>query len=135
MARRLALRIIGVAIACLALQAPAMAETKHAREMSPSQILRPADLTPDEMAYYNGVTDPAIKKNFIMTRSYVRLAEKLIAKKIPAWEFPRMKPKGFSAQYLLPNDPAVINKALGIALTEMLTACFENANSPLCQKF
>ncbi len=134
MDRRLVLRIISVAIACLTLQAPAMAETKYGREISPSQILRPADLTPDELAYYNRATDPAIKKNFIVTRSYVRLAEKLIAKKIPAWEFP-VTPKGFSVKYLLPNDQAIINKAVSIAVKVKFTACLENANSPLCQKF
>jgi hypothetical protein len=135
MYKRFGLRIVSVAMACLALQVPTMAQTKSAFELAPSQILKPADLTPDELAYYNGATDPVIKKNFIITRSYVRLAEKIVAKEIPAWQFPGRKPDGFSAKFLLPKDPSVINEALGICLQAKFTACLENPNSLLCQRW
>lgn len=130
MGKRFGLRIISVAIACVALQVSTMAATKNASELAPSQILKPADLTPEELAYYNNATDPVVKSNFIITRSYVRLAEELVAKKIPASQFPGPKPDGFKVQFLLPNDPSVINDAMGIYLQAKFTACFNNPRCP-----
>jgi len=82
--------------------------------------------------YYKKATDPEVKRNFIITRSYVRIAQKVVAKKISPEEFPVAKPAGFSVQYLLPDDAHVINEALGLALAKSLQKCID-VKAPGCR--
>lgn len=43
-----------------------------------------------------------------------------------------VKPNGFSVQYLLPDDPPVINQALGLALAARMKKCLE-IKAPGCR--
>jgi len=107
---------------CLALLVwparPTFAQLLH---MSPAQTISPRDLDAEEQEYYKTLTDPVKAKNFIVTRSYVRLAQKVLDHKLPPLEFPQ-KPDGFSVAYLLPDDPSIINQALGAYLSARITA-------------
>jgi hypothetical protein len=82
-----------------------------AQVLSPAQIVNPANLTEKESAYYQKLSDPEVAKNFIVTRSYVRLCQQVIDHELPAIQLPD-KPLGFSARYLLPGEATLINTAL-----------------------
>jgi hypothetical protein len=82
-----------------------------AQVLSPAQIVNPANLTEKESAYYQKLTDPVVAKNFLVTRSYVRLCQQVIDHKLPAIQLPD-KPLGFSVSYLLPGEVTLINTAL-----------------------
>jgi hypothetical protein len=118
-------------IACLALQIPAqsLAENAISSGLTPAQLLKPDDLTPKELDFYKKQSDPEITKNFIITRSYVRLCQKVIDKKMPAELLPD-KPLGFSAHYLLAGEATMINQALSDSIVAMCKtnpkACFGN---------
>ena len=86
-------------------------DAASAQELSTSQILKPAEMTEQETAYYQKLTDPQIKKNFIETRSYVRLCQQVVDHRLPAVQLPD-KPLGFSVRYLLPGEANLINKAI-----------------------
>jgi hypothetical protein len=73
--------------------------------------VNPANLTEKESAYYQKLTDPVVAKNFLVTRSYVRLCQQVIDHKLPAIQLPD-KPLGFSVRYLLPGEATLINTAL-----------------------
>jgi hypothetical protein len=82
-----------------------------AQTLSSSQIVKPADLTQKEGDYYRTLSDPEVAKNFLLTRSYVRLCQQVIDHKLPATELPD-KPLGFSVRYLLPGEATLINAAI-----------------------
>ena len=98
---------------CLAVQIPTIlvAENAGAQEISSSQTLKPTDLTEKESDYYNKLTDPEVARNFIMTRSYVRICQGVVDKKIPPEQLPD-KPMGFSVRYLLAGEATMINRAI-----------------------
>ena len=98
--------VVSVGLALLTSIGPAPAQ-----ELTAGQILKPADLTEKESAYYQKLTDPAIAKNFLETRSYVRLCQQVVDHKLPAIQLPN-KPLGFSVRYLLPGEVGVINTAM-----------------------
>ena len=110
-------RFICVVGAVLALQAPTGATSEEAAilQMTPAQILKPADLTPKELDYYQKLTEPDLAKMFITTRSYVRLCQQVIDRKLPASRLPD-KPTGFSVKYLLPGEANVINQAIAASI-------------------
>jgi hypothetical protein len=89
--------------------------------LSAAQTISPADLNAEEKEYYKTLTDPAKAKSFIITRSYFRLAQKVVDHKLPPLEFPQ-RPQGFSVVYLLPDEPSIINEAVGAYLSAKLTA-------------
>ncbi len=78
--------------------------------MTPAQTVTPAELTPKELEYYQTL-DAAAAKDFIATRSYVRLCQQVLDHKLPALQLPD-KPAGFSVKYLLPTEANIINRAL-----------------------
>jgi hypothetical protein len=82
-----------------------------AQALTPAQIVKPADLTAQESAYYQKLTDQEVKKNFIETRSYVRLCQQVLDHRLPAAQLPD-KPLGFSVRYLLAGEANVINSAI-----------------------
>jgi hypothetical protein len=132
MRNRLGLKFLSIVIASLGLVAiTATVYDARADELAPSQLIKPSDMTPIELDFYNKATDPEVKKNFVITRSYVRIAQKVVDKKIPAEAFPA-KPKGFSVQYLLPDDPTVINQAMGLSLAKLLEKCLDT-HAPGCR--
>jgi hypothetical protein len=134
MIRILGPRVFATMIAFLALQIASWpaARIAHAQELPASQLVTPAELTPIERDYYNSATDPQVKKNFLITRSYVRIAQKVVDKKLPPEAFPAIKPKGFSVQYLLPDDPSLINQAMGLSLAKDWGKCLD-AKAPGCR--
>jgi hypothetical protein len=73
-------------------------------------MVKPADLTPQELSYCQTL-NPTAASDFLVTRSYVRLCQQVLDHMLPAAQLPD-KPVGFSAKYLLPTDPNVINRAL-----------------------
>jgi len=83
--------------------------------LSPSQLISPADFTPQEAAYYAKLTDPDVAKNFIATRSYVRLCKAVLDKTMPAEQLPD-KPMGFSVRYTLPGEVQIINNAIAASI-------------------
>jgi len=110
MSKRFGLNLLLIVLVSGGLQAATIAASNSAggvELLARSQLVTPADLTPIELDYYNKATDPEVKKNFIITRSYVRIAQKVVDKKIPPEAFPVTKPAGFSVQYLLPDDSHV----------------------------
>jgi hypothetical protein len=82
-----------------------------AQTLSSSQIVKPAELTQKEGDYYRTLSDPEVAKNFLLTRSYVRLCQQVIDHKLPAIQLPD-KPLGFSVRYLLPWEATLINAAI-----------------------
>lgn len=85
-----------------------------AQALSAAQLVDPGDFTQQERDYYAKLTgDDA--KNFIITRSYVRLCEEVVEHKLPAAQLPD-KPIGFTVRYLLPEEPTVINRALAYSI-------------------
>jgi hypothetical protein len=118
MGRFAAKSLFVVLIACLVVQTPAKVA---AQDMAPSQMLRPSDLTPQELDYYNKLTDPEVAKNFIATRSYVRLCQKVLDKAMLAEGLPD-KPLGFSVRYLLAGEANMINRAISASIV----ACASN---------
>ena len=89
--------------------------------LTPAQTISPADMTKTELDYYRTL-DSEAGKSFIVTRSYVRLTKQVVDHKLPPLNFPPRKPEGFTAKYLLPDDPTVLNEALGEYLKAKLTA-------------
>lgn len=88
-------------------------------ELTATQILKPTQLTAEEQDYYKTLTAPAKARAFILTRSYMRLAQKVADHKMPAMQLPN-HPIGFSAEYLLPGEDAVDNKAIGALLAALM---------------
>jgi hypothetical protein len=134
MSKRILLNLLLIVLVNCGLQAATIAVPRSAGggELARSQLVAPADLTAIELDYYKKATDPEVKRNFIITRSYVRIAQKVVAKKISPEEFPVAKPAGFSVQYLLPDDAHVINEALGLALAKSLQKCID-VKAPGCR--
>jgi hypothetical protein len=124
--------LFAVLIACLAVQAPSKvaAQDSQFSAMAPSQMLQPSDLTPKELDYYNKLTDPEVAKNFIATRSFVRLCQKVVDKTMPAEQLPD-KPLGFSVRYLLAGEATMINRAISDSIVAM---CKSNPNGCLGSK-
>ena len=120
MRTRLDLKIFCLVIACLVLQAPTMGKAQNGENgtLTPAQLLKPEDLTAKEADFYNKASDPEVAKNFIITRSYVRLCQKVNDKTMPAEQLPD-KPLGFSARYLLSGEATMINHALSDSIIAM----------------
>jgi len=108
LARSLAAAALCLPLLALVQSAPAQSA---GRQMTAAQMITPADFTPTERDYYKTL-DAAAAKNFIATRSYVRLCRLVLEHKLPALQLPE-KPAGFTVKYLLPDDPSIINRALG----------------------
>ncbi len=94
--------------------APAKAQADAAHPMSAAQTIAPADLAPDEVAFYQTL-DPSAAHDFLVTRSWYRLCRQVVEHRLPAAQLPD-KPAGFSVKYLQPTDPNYINRALGMQL-------------------
>jgi hypothetical protein len=88
--------------------------------MSADQILTRDQMTGQERDYYDTLKDPVAARGFIMTRSYVRVCQRVVDHTLPALQLPP-KPPGFTAAYLLPDDADIINKAIGEYLQSALT--------------
>ena len=91
-------------------------------EMTDAQMITPTQMTAQELAYYNTITDPEMKGEFIKTRSYVRLCKQVVDKTFPAELLPPI-PVGYNPQFLLPDDPSTINVAQGMHYGGMMSAC------------
>jgi hypothetical protein len=113
-----------ILVACLALQVPTkgVAQSAGGSVLASSQILKTADLTPDELYYYNKISEPEVAKNFIITRSYMRICQNIIDNKIPADQLPS-RPTGFSAKYLFDGDDDIISAAIKRAISAKLSKC------------
>ncbi len=101
---------IGALVCSLALSLWAVAPIVRAAPMTPGQFVQPADLSPVEMEFYRSLA-PDAARDFLVTRSYVRVCKSVVEYKTPALQLPD-RPEGFSAKYLLPTDPNIINRAL-----------------------
>jgi len=80
--------------------------------MTPDEIVGRDQLTDEERQYYDTLKDPVAAQAFLMTRSYVRVCQRIVDHTLPATQLPP-KPPGFSVAYLLPDDPHIINDAEG----------------------
>jgi hypothetical protein len=120
MSTRPGLNFLAALIACFALLAPAkgVAQDAGGAVLAPTQLLKPEDLTPKELDFYQKAADPEVAKNFIITRSYVRLCQKVTDKQMAAEQLPD-KPLGFSAHYLLAGEATMINHALSDSIVAM----------------
>lgn len=83
-----------------------------------SAALSPEDLRPalssTEQKFYAKIQgDPDAAQSFLITREYVRKAQAVKSGALSPLAFPSEKPDGFNVAYLLPNDPSVINVAMG----------------------
>jgi hypothetical protein len=110
---------ISVCFWLLALAQPTFAQS-GGPHLTAAQTLNPTDFNAWERDYYKTLTDPIKAKSFIVTRSYMRLAQKLVDHKMPALQFPAGTPMGFSFNYLLPGEKAVRDKAIEISLTALM---------------
>lgn len=90
--------------------APSVFAQPGGSQLTPAQTVTPAEMTPKELKYYQTL-DASATKDFIATRSYVRLCQQVLDHKLPALQLPD-KPPGFSVKYLLPTDVNIINRAL-----------------------
>ena len=93
----------------------AVAQSESSR-LTPAQTISRSDMTKVELDFYQTLNGQAAE-DFIVTRSYLRLAQQEIDHKLPPLKFPARKPDGFSVKYLLPDDPSVINRAIADYLT------------------
>ena len=83
--------------------------------LSPSDLKPP--MTSEESSFYDKIKgDPASAQGFLATREYVRTARAVVTGSLPPLSYPSDKPPGFSAKYLLAEDPSILNKALGMYL-------------------
>jgi hypothetical protein len=107
------LKSLCIVVACVAIQIPikSSAQSTNTTELTASQTVSVADLTPKELAYYKTITDPEVARSFIITRSYVRLCQSVMERKMPAEQLPD-KPLGFSARFVLPSEVTMINDAI-----------------------
>ena len=111
-------KLLFILAICLGLQS--LNSSAVAQQLSPSQIVKPTDLTPKELNYYQQHAGEAeVAKNFLITRSYVRLCQQVIDKKLPATKLPD-KPLGFSVRYLLPGEANMINEAIAQSVAAMM---------------
>lgn len=110
-------RYLCIVVTFLALSAPIAVTAAQVAPpaMDAAQMLTPADLTPQELTYYKQLSDPADEKHFIATRSYERLCQRVVDRKLPPTQLPE-KPLDFSAKYLLPAEANVINRAIALSL-------------------
>ena len=83
--------------------------------LSERQMVKPSELTQKEADFYQKQTDPEIAKNFLITRSYVRLCQQVIDHTLPPLQLPD-KPLGFSARFLLSGETTMINTAISESL-------------------
>ena len=83
--------------------------------LAPSQLISTSNLTAKESKYYTTIKDPVVAKNFIITRSYVRLCQAVVDGESPAESLPD-KPLGFSVRYLLVGEATMINKAIAASI-------------------
>lgn len=79
-------------------------------DMTTAQMIKPGDMTPDELAYYKTI-DPAEAKRFVATRSYVRICQEVVDQKTPALKLPK-QPPGFTMNYVLPAEKKILDDAL-----------------------
>jgi hypothetical protein len=79
-------------------------------QLAAVQVLSPTDLTTEEADFYKSL-DAVEARRFLATRSYVRMCYQVEEGKLPAIQLPA-RPPGFDIQYLLPQDPTVINRAV-----------------------
>ena len=79
-------------------------------QMRSDQLITPADFTPVEAQYYPTLA-PDAQHAFIVTRSYVRLSDKVIDQELPAVQFPD-QPDELNPSYLLADDSFDLNTAL-----------------------
>jgi hypothetical protein len=97
---------VAAGVAFLASIVPASAQS-----LTPDQIVKTSNLTQQEIDYYQKLSDPVMAKNFLLTRSYVRLCQQVIDHRLPAVQLPD-KPLGFSVRFLLPGEATLINTAI-----------------------
>ena len=115
-------RILFIGSICMLLgQMPHPVFAQTPSHLTPAQTISPADMTKTELDYYRTL-DSAAGQSFTVTRSYVRLAKQVLDHKLPPLSFPPGKPDGFTVAYLLPDEPSIINEALGEYLKAKLTA-------------
>jgi hypothetical protein len=100
---------LSLLLALLASPAPAFAQSAGS-QLTAEQTVQPADLTPKELSFYQTL-DATAAKDFLATRSYVRLCQQVLDHKLAALQLPD-RPAGFSAKYLLAAEPNIINRAL-----------------------
>lgn len=74
--------------------------------------LDPALSAKEQKKYDSLVGNPQEAQSFLITRDYVRKADKVNKGVIPARSFPPQRPTGFTPRYLLPEDALTINDAL-----------------------
>lgn len=85
------------------------------REMIAAQMLDPASFTPAEQTVWNGLADPIRRKQFIVTRSYLRLCQQVLDHAAPAAELPD-KPLDFVSAYISPAERTQIDQAIQAAI-------------------
>ncbi len=101
--------IVGASLVILGPARPAQAQAAQT-QMTAAQMVSPTDLSAEEAAFYKTL-DADAARDFIATRSYVRLCQKVEDGGLPAIQLPE-RPAGFNVTYLLPRDPTVVNRAL-----------------------
>lgn len=111
--------VLSLALFCVVFGSLATA----AAALAPNE-LKPA-FSADEQSFYATLSG-ADAQNFLITRKYVRQAQAVVDGKMNPLSFPAKKPAGFTVAYLLPDDPTVINNALGM----YLTAKYSGQSSP-----
>ena len=123
MKREIFARFLVGAVFCLpfALTSASAFAQSDASHLTLAQTISSADMTKTELDYYKTL-DGQAAKDFIVTRSYVRLAKQEVDHKLPPLKFPPRKPGGFTVKYLLPDDPSVINQAIGDYLAAKMKA-------------
>lgn len=89
---------------------PALAA--FAAALSPGD-LRPGLTAAEQKFYATLQDDPDAAQSFLVTRDYVRKAQAVKSGALSPLSFPAEKPDGFNVAYLQPNDPSVINIAMG----------------------
>ena len=107
---------------------PATCSEKHgAPEMTEAQMITPAQMDAQELAFYNRITDPRQKDEFIKTRSYIRLCKQVLAKTLPVAQMIE-KPLGFSTAYELPGDEDIANAVSKAQVALELKSCYPNCD-------
>lgn len=89
---------------------PAEAAHPHVLEMTEAQRLRPGDLDAEESAEFKTLSGEDAA-DFLDTRSYVRVCRQYLDHKLANAGLPD-KPLGFSPDYLLSGESAMVNDAI-----------------------
>jgi hypothetical protein len=92
-----------------------------AHDMTPAQLLSASDLNSAEQSKFQTLTSESDRKNFLQTRSYIRLCRAVVSHSMQPETLP-LTPLGYDRAYLVDDDADVAKQALALSLQTSMSA-------------